>query len=278
MINKCIINNLTDKIEECPYCKGCHIIKFGKYKSVQRYRCNCCEKTFSQRTNSVSYKSKKSLDIWEKYIKLMIGCKSLRDIASELKISTVTAFYWRHKLLKSMQSLASEESLKKSVSMIKYMAKESFKGQKNIKQNKMRKKIWIICSADSNKGAIVAPICKHLWDRKRFDELIYSKVDKNAYMETRGDRYLYAIQNKHNKYVKEKANDLSVTLASRSVNIIKYLRKKMRGVASKYLKQYSAFVKIYSINGNYINKEIKSYLLTNKAYIISYKIKEMNCV
>lgn len=278
MTNKCIIDKLTTDIETCPYCKDAHIIKFGKYKSIQRYRCNCCKKTFSENTNTVNYRSRKNLEIWRKYINLMLDCKSIRDIAFKLEISTVTAFYWRHKLLKSMQSLASEKTLKKSVSMVKYMAKESFKGQRNVRQNEERKKIWVICSADSNKGAIVAPICKHLWDRNKFNELIYNKVDKNAHMETKGDRYLYAIQNEHNKYSKGKANDLSATLASRALNIIKYLRKRMRGVASKYLKQYSALVKIHSINGNKINKEIKSYLLRNKAYVINCKIKEIDFI
>ncbi len=44
---------------ECPHCSSEHIVRIGKYNGRQRYRCKCCNKTFTDTTNTVLYRTRK---------------------------------------------------------------------------------------------------------------------------------------------------------------------------------------------------------------------------
>lgn len=87
----------------CPHCGQNHIIKYGKYKERQRYLCKYCGITFND--NTATFISGTHFpDKWQKYLEEMLKGSTLRAIAANLKISHVTAFYWRHKILKSLQN------------------------------------------------------------------------------------------------------------------------------------------------------------------------------
>ena len=55
----------------CPHCNSESISRNGKYNGKQRYICKNCRKTFTDFTNSATYRSKKSLDKWLKYANLL---------------------------------------------------------------------------------------------------------------------------------------------------------------------------------------------------------------
>lgn len=61
------------KITSCPHCNYENIIKYGKYKGLQRFKClsEDCKRTFSQKTKTLFSHSKKSADLWIKYFVLM---------------------------------------------------------------------------------------------------------------------------------------------------------------------------------------------------------------
>lgn len=44
---------------ECSHCSSVHVIRFGKFNGRQRYRCKCCNKTFTDTTNTVLNRSRK---------------------------------------------------------------------------------------------------------------------------------------------------------------------------------------------------------------------------
>lgn len=83
----------------CPHCKGEDILRNGKYNGKQRYICRNCKRTFTNFTNSATYKSKKSLDKWLKYAKCMLNGYSIRKSAEIVEINIATSFFWRHKIL-----------------------------------------------------------------------------------------------------------------------------------------------------------------------------------
>ena len=83
----------------CPHCSSELISRNGKYNGKQRYICKDCRKTFTDFTNSATYKSKKSLDKWLKYPKCMIMGLSIRKSAKIVGINIATSFFWRHKIL-----------------------------------------------------------------------------------------------------------------------------------------------------------------------------------
>lgn len=93
-----------NKIGGCPHCDGKKYRKHGIDKSVQRYFCTICEKTFTEHTGTwlagLHHK-----DLVEDYLKLMGEECSLDKIKVKLNINKKTAFDWRHKILASTASV-----------------------------------------------------------------------------------------------------------------------------------------------------------------------------
>lgn len=83
----------------CCYCNGTDVVRNGKRNGVQRYLCRNCQRSFSDLTNSATYRSKKTLDKWLRYAKCMLNGFSIRKSAEEVEINIATSFYWRHKIL-----------------------------------------------------------------------------------------------------------------------------------------------------------------------------------
>ena len=74
-----------------------NIVRYGFKNGHQRFKCKNCGRIFNEVTNSVFMCSKKSFDIWEKYIECMINEFTIRKSAKICKICITTAFVWRHK-------------------------------------------------------------------------------------------------------------------------------------------------------------------------------------
>ena len=90
-----------------------HYVKNGKTaKGRQRYLDKRTGKTVTLTKQSIVKYTKKSYRQWSEYIQLMLYGLSLRDIAKAVKISTTTAFHWRHKVIEAMREYRNETSLK----------------------------------------------------------------------------------------------------------------------------------------------------------------------
>ncbi|WP_346871028.1 IS1/IS1595 family N-terminal zinc-binding domain-containing protein [Clostridium sp. UBA5119] len=61
------------KVKElcCPYCDSSRIIKNGKNKTTQRYLCKTCLKSFISVTNTPIYYSRKEINTWNEYIRVL---------------------------------------------------------------------------------------------------------------------------------------------------------------------------------------------------------------
>ncbi len=90
---------------ECRYCKNKEIIKNGKPKSFQRYKCKSCNRNFINTTVSL-YQGIKKRGKLEDYKTIMLseGMLPLKQMALRLGISIQTAFDWRHKILISLKT------------------------------------------------------------------------------------------------------------------------------------------------------------------------------
>ena len=95
----------------CPRCKGKNITRNGKKNGKQRYFCKDCSHNFMDSTKSIVYKSKYGIEVWSKYIDCMLLGMSLRQSAKRCGIHYKTAFYWRHKILKSLATYLSKVEL-----------------------------------------------------------------------------------------------------------------------------------------------------------------------
>ena len=69
------------KVTICPHCGGEKVLRNGKYNGKQIYICRSCNKSFTDFTNSATYRSKKTLDKWLEYAKCMINGYSIRKSA-----------------------------------------------------------------------------------------------------------------------------------------------------------------------------------------------------
>jgi transposase-like protein len=81
----------------CPHCESLQIVRNGKYRDRQRYKCKTCGRTFNDYTNTplsgTHYPHK-----WVKFLECMLEGFSLRRSAIRVGVTHATLFYWRHKL------------------------------------------------------------------------------------------------------------------------------------------------------------------------------------
>lgn len=122
----------------CVHCGHEDVIRYGKYRGRQRYRCKKCSSTFNDLT-STPIAGSHYPEKWVAYIEYMVQGWTLPQIVKELNIHLSTAFYWRHKVLNSLQSFG--------VSVMKGIVEsdathfhESYKGQKVPAHRKAKKR------------------------------------------------------------------------------------------------------------------------------------------
>lgn len=99
ILMKLSIKDPTDTKETavtaCPICKSNHIVKNGKRNGKQQFLCKGCKHSFSISTNTITFKSKHSLETWSNYISSMIAGMSLRDSADVCHISHKTCKHYQ---------------------------------------------------------------------------------------------------------------------------------------------------------------------------------------
>ena len=116
----------------CCHCNGIDVVRNGKRNGVQRYLCRNCQKSFTDFTNSATYKRKKSLDKWLKYAKCMLNGYSIRKFAEEVEINIATSFQWRHKILNCISEFLGVGSVEGVVEADEVFFAYSYKGTKPI--------------------------------------------------------------------------------------------------------------------------------------------------
>ena len=109
ILTKLSIKDPTDQKETmvsfCPHCHSIHIIRYGIKNGKQRFFCKDCKKVFMPTTSNITFKSKHTLETWSNYVSSMLAGMSLRDAANVCGISHKTAFYWRHKVMGSLEEV-----------------------------------------------------------------------------------------------------------------------------------------------------------------------------
>lgn len=265
------------KVNLCPHCKEQRIIKYGKYNGEQRYQCKNCKKTFSARTNTPWYYSKKSLETWIKYYYYMFNINSLRECAVKLKINLSTSFHWRHKILAALESDFNVEELIGAVHIQKRIIKENRKGQKGITSIPQRN-IWIYFSIDNQDGIIGNPTCLDRWNYDNFIKSIYNKINKNAYIEGIGDRFVKLIAAKHNESIKKNIESDNINTINHIIGKFSELLCKYHGVASKYIRRYMALIKLLSMKAEFKISEIIENIFGRNFYKKILKIREEDII
>lgn len=116
-------------VDQCRKCSSKHIVKFGKDKNgKQRYRCKSCGATFTATSYSTLSNTHCSIDVWEKYIALLLKGCTLKECAVQCHISVRTAFIWRHKVLNALRKDQSVRVMAGIVEIDEMYVSISYKG------------------------------------------------------------------------------------------------------------------------------------------------------
>lgn len=98
-----IVAEINPRTPDCPHCKAKAdlglVVKNGKHKGAQRYKCKSCGKKFVSTTNTAFARTRKSADTWRKFIEMTISQKTIAECVEECNICIQTALDWRHKVL-----------------------------------------------------------------------------------------------------------------------------------------------------------------------------------
>lgn len=279
---KSVVNNEENRVRVCPSCLCNNIIKFGRFKGKQRYRCKSCQKTFSDVTNTPFYRSKKPLVYWLVYAKLMFSGMTIMECAKMLKINVATAFFWRHKILDSIFFLEDKEVLNGEIQIRDVYFHISNKGQKGkamvkrpnrfMRRIDLKDSISVLCLIDNDNKVVVDPICKDVFWLYGVKDWLDNRIELtsnanfiSSVMKFNNNNLAIKIFN--NKIRKGKPEE---TMVGRNlgVKLEKWIGKKFKGVATKYLNNYLVWFKYYMADSF---KTYKEFLSQKLNILMSFK-------
>lgn len=253
-------SRFTDGIH-CQKC-GCvdQIVKFGKYKQFQRYKCKNCGATFTAKTNSIFRKSTKDLGIWTKYINCLLNGDSLRKSAQICGISLPTAFYWRHKVLDALRKKIdqNQDKLKGIIESDETYFRLSFKGSRQLpsgrkphtrgekakKRGLSKEQVCVACGLDrtgnaiskmSNLGKICTDDLIKVYSGLVRKQSIFCTDSEKAYIKFAEKKGYKLVQIKSGKH---KLDIYHINHVNAFHNNLKQFMIKFRGVSTKHLGNY----------------------------------------
>lgn len=249
----------------CPHCNSELISRNGKYNGKQRYICKDCRKTFTDFTNSATYRSKKSLDKWLKYAKCMIMGLSIRKSAKIVGINIATSFFWRHKILDCISAFLGTGHVDGVIEADEVFFAESFKGtrtnnmpRKSRKRGKEIKKRGIskeqICVAtalDRQGNLIIEPLCKGRMTHKELERLYKGHIGESSILCTDSHKSYIKfatdlnLDHKRIKTGKHKEGIYHIQHINSLHSNLKKWMGRFNGVASKYTTTSEILIYLY---------------------------------
>lgn len=122
----------------CPSCGSNHIVKNGKRKQIQRYKCKPCKTQFTLFTNTILEKTKWHWNVWVQVLEMMLNNYSLDGVRHKLiedygytGLDHKTAFLWRHKIVHALGNMP-QPVLSGVVQVDETFIRESQKGARKL--------------------------------------------------------------------------------------------------------------------------------------------------
>lgn len=112
----------------CPHCSSDAIVKFGKVRGQQRYRCKCCTRTFIALTGTPFCRLRDKAKLLA-HADCMAESLTIRKVAAKLELTVDRAFRWRHRFLEFL-SRQKPANLTGIVEADETFFRRSFKGQR----------------------------------------------------------------------------------------------------------------------------------------------------
>ena len=252
--------------KDCPSCNSTSTVKFGfTNNGVQRHRCKDCKVLFCDSTGSAIFRIKLK-EKWFEYIELMFdgNYHSVRIMGDILGINHKTAFEWRHKLLYAIEMKVKEFHGIVEIDDLHYsFSQKGRRGLSNPKKRghqKGRKK-----RGDSSQSVKVLTLMDRkgtmLFNLVRIGRLtsldikrsVKNKLDNQTNVLT-SDRhpsihsFAKSIKIDHETFLaKNHARGKCFhvnTINEKAKNLKTLINIKMKGVATKYLQNYTNWFKL----------------------------------
>jgi len=239
----------------CAHCKSEDVIRYGTYNEKQRYKCKTCKKTFTDFTNSplnmCHFPNK-----WPEFIECTIKGFSLRKSSRIIKVSYVTLFYWRHKLLIALKNIQNTEFIG-LVEVADIFLSNSLKGQRNIDRaprksgNKYEylagKKVCIITAVDQLKNVTSRATLNLGFSRNCVDGAIGNLVSKkNILVFNQKPAYSSFCKAKKINFHPSSIKKYSIKSVRSYMGNFLHWMLRFKGIASKYTNGYLSWFKFIS--------------------------------
>lgn len=257
----------------CPKC-GCleNIVKFGRYKDLQRYGCKDCSSTFTAKSDSIFYKSTKSLETWKKYVDCLLQGLSIRKSARVCGLSIPTSFLWRHKILEAIGKALDKKQpkLKGIIESDETFFRVSYKGARELPEGRLahrrgekagkrglsKEQVCVACGLDrqgavlskiSNLGKVSSADLVRVYSGKVEKDSIFCTDSEKAYKRfaaQKGYRLIQLESGKHRLCV------YHINNVNAFHNNLKRFMDKFRGVSTKHLDNYLIWNLAASMSSN----------------------------
>lgn len=295
-----VLNSYASKVPEevkehrfskgkvCPHCKSDKVSRNGKYNNKQRYICKDCNKTFTDFTNSATYNSKKTLDMWLKYAKCMIEGYSIRKSAKIVCINIATSFFWRHKILDCISSFMGIGFVDGVIEADEVFFAESFKGTKPLKMPRESRKrgkqvkkrgisseqVCVATAIDREGNLIMELLCKGRMTHDELDRLYTGHIGDDSILCTDSHKSYVKFANKlslEHKRIQSGKHKEGLYHIQHINNVHSKLKKWMNrfnGVATKYISNYIHWFKWLELFQN--DKEV----IKAKSFIVHSSVSQ----
>lgn len=294
--------NQKRKKKPCPYCSGTSVYRRGKQNNVQMYRCNDCNKWYSETTGTALYGIKLK-EKWQSYIRCMEKGMSLKKISKEIGISIQTSFDWRHKILSSLVQFEPEQ-LTNEVECDELELSISHKGNRNLERTARKRStdfkrnlgegqvttVQVVTAVQRDGALYLKAVESKRLTKQEIAKVLDGKLAEDAILITdKHPSYLsYAKDHPEMKHKRLLAKD-HVDKNDKSIHLQKVnntharLRKFLasyNGVSSKYLQNYLnwfAYTDHIKNSKTTLKQWFLAMLLTDQAYNI-FELFKQNAV
>ena len=260
-----LIESIKDNFFKDPKCPKCHskkIVKAGFFKGKQRYKCNCCKKTFNIFTGTIlSYSHYK--EKWDDFIQTMEDKKSLRKAAIKLKVDNSTLFYWRHKIMSAINKENTSiltGPIELGFMMFPYIDKNYKEGAQHLDLSNNKVIFTGIYKIHRKLEFYIIPSPR---DVNNFVVNLKDRLDRDSRICLGGDNAFFKMPLGWNKI--KVIYKVGENVFIKNENVKKFIRKfkywlrTFRGVSTKNLIKYGDYFKENEINKNFIKKLLSRY-------------------
>ena len=279
-----------------PYCDGTTgVIKDGLHKGKQRFYCKACKKTFGERTNTIMFSSKRPFEKWMQFAWCLVRGFSLNRCHEEVGISVRTAFFWRHKLMRTNGKIMKSDQVDGVVEADETYFLESFKGQKNAdwkiigrqpfkrggsatKRGVSSEQVCVICSLDRLGHILSDVVGKSRPTQASVDKFFAGRITPDSILctDTQNSFAAFArtigIQIKQIPTGKHKIDIYHIQHVNSYHSSLKGWMLRFKGVSTKYLNNYLYWFKwITSHKG--LRERDNAHQIISAAYTADFNIR-----